>query len=477
MKRIGSLVAGFAVLVLLASAAQAQGARPSFTAVDGAAIEPAFSWHAHDYVTTCPGDSLTLQVDGRRGWRTKLAGAKPAPGDLTSSFPVAAGQGVDVIFKRKRHGKRHPGHRWVRAGFHVRCLPDDFPATDFDRIRPGGAKLFMVQLPDDYAAIYDGDGVPVWWAKADGVTDDAKVLPDGTISWNSVLPGASQTGAFDILSPAGEPIRSVGDAETDVHDIQLLPNGNYVTAQQVFRGDVDATAYGGAASSVVVDFEIRELTPGGRVVRSWKTADHIGLGETGRWWPHVVEGLFYDTSHWNAVEIDGRYMYLSFRHLDAIYKVDRRTGEIVWKLGGTETPESLEVLNDPRGDYPFGGQHDVRVQPNGTVTVFNNRTDLADAVPRAERFRIDEQAGTAKLVQSITDPEMTEARCCGSARRLPDRSWLISWGSNAMIGAYDDRGRPLYRMTIPDDAFTYRANPVLDLGARELRRAMDDMNR
>jgi hypothetical protein len=48
-------------------------------------------------------------------------------------------------------------------------------------------------------------------------------------------------------------------------------------------------------------------------------------------------------------------MLLSFRHLDAVYKIDRRTGEVVWKLGGTQTPESLELIDDPRGDYQLGG--------------------------------------------------------------------------------------------------------------------------
>ena len=132
-------------------------------------------------------------------------------------------------------------------------------------------------------------------------------------------------------------------------------------------------------------------------------------------------------------------MYLSFRHLDAIYKVDRRTGEIVWKLGGTETPESLEVLDDPR-EYPIGGQHDVRVQPNGRSRSTTTATGLDDPEPRAERFRIDEDAGTATLVESVTDPKVPTCFCCGSARRLDDRSWLVSWGGNDVVGAYDQDG-------------------------------------
>ena len=46
-------------------------------------------------------------------------------------------------------------------------------------------------------------------------------------------------------------------------------------------------------------------------------------------------------------------------YVGAVYSIDRSTGDINWKLGGTHTPESLEVKNDPNGDYPLGGQHDV----------------------------------------------------------------------------------------------------------------------
>lgn len=467
MKSIRAIAIAVAVTVPAAAPAAAIAEKPSFEGTRDS-VRPEFDWKVRDYVATCSDDSLTLKVDGQKGWSTKLHAADAVQGDFRFTSELEDGQSVDTTFKRKRDGMaRH---------FHVRCLPADFPDWTFERKRPGGTKLFMVQLPHFYAAIFDRDGVPVWWQKADNGTTDAKVLPDGTISWNSVEGGATVTGAWDIRSLSGRLIRTIGDdGVTDVHDLQLLPNGNYVIGEQTFRAGVDTTAYGGSASAAVLEYDIDEVTPEGDVVRSWSPADHIGLDETGRWWPEIIDGFFYDILHWNAVEVDGRYMYLSFRHLDAIYKVDRRTGEIVWKLGGTETPESLEVRRDPR-DYPIGGQHDVRVLPNGTVTIHNNRTDLDDAVPRAERFRIDEDAGTATLVDSIADPKVDKAPCCGSARRLPDKSWLVSWGQNWNVGAYDADGRVIYRLGILG-SFSYRANPVTAVGTRDLRRGMDRMNR
>ena len=44
----------------------------------------------------------------------------------------------------------------------------------------------------------------------------------------------------------------------------------------------------------------------------------------------------YDILHWNSVEPAGDSVIASFRHLDAVYKFEKSTGKIVWKLGGTQ---------------------------------------------------------------------------------------------------------------------------------------------
>jgi hypothetical protein len=257
----------------------------------------------------------------------------------------------------------------------------------------------------------------------------------------------------------------------DHHDLQFTGNGDHLVGSYVIQSHVDTSAYGGSSDADVVNAELQEVTPAGALVWDWKSQNHISLAETGRWWPSQQP---YDIVHWNSIEPATGSVIASFRHLDAVYKIDKSTGKIVWKLGGAKTPKSLTVRNDPHG-YTFGGQHDARLLPDGTLTVFDNRTRLTQAKPRAVRFRIDEQARTATLLESITDPAVTASNCCGSARRLGSGDWLIDWGPAGGIGGYTSAGERTFRLTFP--YWSYRAEPVPSsaLSSQDLRQAMNAM--
>lgn len=465
--------AAFAVTAVPA-AAKPNEKRPSFSVAPGDVLEPRFAWRKPDYVARCAGKEPTLKIKGMKGWRSKVGPGGFRPGGYSKPLRRRAGKRTTVVFRRANREAR-------RQRFHIRCLPADFPGYDFTRTRKGGPSFFTIQMENRYAVIVNGDGVPVWWYQAKFDPYNVELQPDGTISWDPVDDVSFLKGNYEVRTLTGRLLRvvSAGAGElADVHELILLKNGNYLLGQQAIYKD-DTSAFGGSADSDVLGFEIQEITPDGDVAYRWRSRDHIAVEETPqRWWDQpILNNEPYDTSHWNSVELFGRggkYMLLSFRHLDAVYKINRETGNIVWKLGGTETPRSLEVIGDPYGDgIPLGGQHDARVLPNGTVTIYDNRTALPDP-PRVNRYRIDEDAGTATLVQSFEDPEVPNSICCGSARRLPAGEWLVGWGGVGTVGAYDRTGERIFKFTL-DTNFSYRAVPIADgaVSARRLRRGMD----
>jgi hypothetical protein len=274
-------------------------------------------------------------------------------------------------------------------------------------------------------------------------------------------------------------VGAAGGLATDIHELQLLPNGDYLIGAIIRKPHQDTSAYGGSSDATVNTYQIQELTPSGQLVWHWDSLKHIGLNQTPqRWWDQILAGgqPALDIQHFNAAQPDGKFLLLSFRHLDAVFKINRNTGGIIWKLGGVHTSKSLKVLKDPDGSYPLGGQHDVRLLPDGTISIFDNFTNLGKP-PRVVRYRINEKAKTATLVQSFEDRTATASPCCGSARMLPGGGWLVSWGGLKFTGGYNSKGRNLFRLQYPG-AFSYRSFPVPPgaLTSQQLRDAMNAMH-
>lgn len=427
-------------------------------------IYPDFDPDVPDYVTRCNNGPVDVDVDAPADTTVAVDGQPADNGSFTTNVPLQSGQEFAFVTETDTG----------TSTYHVRCLPNGFPQWSFTKFAPAEQKWYIA-TDNGYFLIFDGNGVPVWWRAVAGAVD-AKLLADGTLA-------SGATKKYEVRGLDGSllhTLKPVG-ADADTHDMLLLPNGNYLVMALVARpGTVDLTAYGGPADATVLDNEIQEIEPDGDLVWSWNTKDHISLDETTpAWWtervlPSSADG--YDVVHMNSLEVDGDGIVISLRHTDGVYKIDRETGDVVWKLGGTPTPESLTVVGDPAGSEPFGGQHDARMRPNGTLTVHDNGETLGRP-PRGVQFQIDEAAGTATYLESITEPGVTEAICCGSARRSPSGSWLMGWGHFPIdngISEFAPDGTMTFKLQFAANS-TYRAVPVPagQLTRAELRDGMD----
>jgi arylsulfotransferase ASST len=440
---------------------------------------PRFSPSIHDYTVRCDDGPVTVKLHASGAWRIAIGDHALQRGDFRQTVPLSAGQ--TFIVAAKQHGYRRL-HR-----YRVRCLPSDFPTYTFVHHGTAVPKYFSVDasffIPwgERYSIIFDSHGVPIWWRHT--AARDTRVLRNGNILWFD-----RPSNRWEIHRLDGSLVRTlhaVGQV-ADPHDLQWKRNGDYLVAADVTQSGVDTSSYGGSSDADVLNTELQQVSPGGRLVWNWDSQDHISLAETGRWWPHIIETATdaYDILHWNSIEPDGGSVIASFRNLDAVYKIKKSTGEIAWKLGGTTTPESLQVKDDPRR-YTLGGQHDARLLADGTLTVFDDRTELANHTPRAVRYRINGKERTATLLESISDPAVPASTCCGSARRLANGSWLIDWGRNPLkhglsngIGGYKPNGARTFLLSF-DSTASYRAEPVPNgaLTVRDLRRGMRAMCR
>ena len=129
------------------------------------------------------------------------------------------------------------------------------------------------------------------------------------------------------------------------------------------------------------------------------------------------------------------------------------------------------IVGDPNNG--FSGQHDVRSLGDGTITLYDNATRTL-MLPRAVRYRIDEAAGTATLVEQVTNSQITSSVCCGSARKLPGGNWVTGWGGQPVTTEQTAAGGTVFRPSFESGLFSYRTQPVASgVNAGELRAGMD----
>jgi hypothetical protein len=426
------------------------------------ALRPAFNAEIHDYVVTC--DASTPVV---------------LKGDFGSGYSE---QAFSLI----------PGRRFrffvgnTAEEYSVRCLPTDFPPFSTTTSGTGMPQAqWYIFAPNDptplpgtgsYAIITDVRGTPVWWYEDPGGASDAKFFGSQGVGWST------GNGGFIIRSYAGLPITTLS-GDLDGHDLQPTPTGTYLAIQYVQRvcptDCADLSPWGGSAQAAVIDAEIHEIDANSNILWKWRTRDHINLEETGGagWEPTVGT----DIIHMNAVAPDGTdHVLFSARHLNAIYRINKNSGAVEWKIGGTPRAESLSVVGDTRptavGVQLLSGQHDVRLWPDGTVSVHDNGT-IANRPPYIMRYTIDTTNATATVVESISDSRAPASPYTGSARRTANGNWFADWGGLPFLTELDSLGNPLLTISFTGAQFSYRAVPALpgEVAAATMRSGMDIM--
>ena len=466
------------IAALLGSSAEADAPpQPGDVSFAAPSLFPDFSTNIHNYVVRCNDGPVTVDAHASSGWEVAVGDEDFETGDFSQEVALGAGRSFTTTV-------RHVGGSEVFR-YYTRCLPNNFPNYTFTSQGPVSPKYFAVDqfvtsLGRGFAIIFDNHGVPMWWDNVPA--GDTRVLADGTILW-AVLSGSKNTWEVHGLDGSlRRTITGVGHGASphdrhgaNPHDLQILANGDALLGSYVHNQDVDTSRFGGSSHATVINTELQQVSPGGQLVWRWNSEDHISLAETGRHWPWAVNNG-YDIEHWNSIQQNGNAVIASFRNLDAVYRINKSTGKIVWKLGGTKTGKSLTVKRYPF-PYTLGSQHDARVLSDGTLTVFNNRSNLgSQSQPEAVRFRINQETGVATMLERITDPTVTKSNCCGSARRLANGDWLVAWGLNAPVGGYKPDGTRTFLLSFAGN-YSYRAEavPAGAVSAQDLRDGMDAM--
>jgi hypothetical protein len=439
----------------------------------GASMTPRPSPTVTDFVVRCASGSVTATISARAGGGVTFDG-QPHSSSATATVPLSEGQSV-------RWTLQLPGHAALAQ--QARCLPADLPTATAVRTGDPASQWYLVTPtlgagvvgPKTYVVMADDNGTPVWWNGVTGYSPiDAKILPDGELAWSETGYTFSLVNAMHHSDWSGVEGATIGAAlGLDHHDIVATSDGNYLGIRYVFRDCpatpsecVDLTFAGGSTAATIIDGELVKFSPAGAVLWTWRARDHISFAE----WADLASPLHdalarldlgghdnWDINHINSVEEDGDGVIVSFRHLDAVYRIRTSDGSIDWKLGGTTTARSLTVLGQG-GVALLASQHDARRLANGHVSLFDNGTELGLA-PRDLEVAIDPTALTASVVSVISETRASTSACCGSARKLSGGGWVTAWGGTGLITETNPAGKAVLSIDY-GNVFSYRAVPI-----------------
>jgi Arylsulfotransferase (ASST) len=280
---------------------------------------------------------------------------------------------------------------------------------------------------------YKGKPVLTWW--------EGRVLPPGYGQGVGVIADSSYREIARVRAANGHQI--------DLHEFVLTPQGTALFTCFPPTVPADLTGLGGARDGRILESIIQEVdVQTGRLVLEWRSTEHVPVLES-----YLPIGGVYDYIHANSIDItpDGRLL-VSARHTCALYKLERRTGRVIWRMGGKRSDFAMG-----RGTQ-FAWQHDARLVGNGMISLFDDGAGprQTQSHSRGVILHFDHARRSVRLVRSYHHPNPLLAFAMGNMQALPDGNVLIDWGNVPVISEFAPNGTLLTDLHLPWSNASYR---------------------
>jgi len=314
-------------------------------------------------------------------------------------------------------------------------LPDDFPdlsvevmneanGNDYYFVTPFGHwGWFPENVP--YLIIFDDYSTPIFYRKLAGHGYDFKKHSMGKISHFLNNWPNSYINVLDSSYNNVDFYTMQNGYITDFHEFLMLPNGHvFVEGYDPQIVDMSQIVPGGNPEAIVSGWIIQEQDASKNVVFQWRSWDHLNILDADE---HVdLTAEIIDPFHGNSIEVTpDNALLLSPRNLNEITKVDRNTGEIIWRLSGNNN--MFEFIDDT---LRFSRQHDCRILDNGNISIFDNGTYHPEPqFSSIIEYELDEELYIATLVKRRRNDPDIFGTIMGSGQKAENGNYVAGWGS------------------------------------------------
>ena len=378
---------------------------------------------------TLAGDSAMIPVLGLLpGSRYRLGAIAYGPGGLTRGAPLT---------------------------FTTDTLPSDLPR--YTAGGPDPTPGFVVFAAGRYGLVIDNDGRVVWYRRFEfGPGLNFQVQPTGSYYVRPPTPDPIDREPWLELDALGTVTRAFGCAnglQPRFHDLIARTDGSYWIMCDETR-TMDLTAVGGVANAQVMGTVVQHVSAAGVLLFQWSPFDHFALTDLDA---ASRAGSSVNWTHGNALDLDADgNLFVSFRSLSEITKIDGRTGRVLWRMGG------------PRNAFVFAGaalptfsrQHGLRLTGQDRFVLLDNLGD--STASRAERYVFDEAARSVRQVGAYESAPAVTALLGGTTQQLPRGRVLVAYGNGGRVEEYDPSGQVVWRIE-GDPGYVFRAQRIQSL--------------
>ena len=286
-----------------------------------------------------------------------------------------------------------------------------------------GSKGLTAANASHYIAIIDNYGTPVFFRKMNKATSSFCLLPNGKLAYLHGVPRKWYL-LNDLLEI--EKILEIDGFKPNGHDWDFDNNGHLLLLGEASRNfDMSTLVEGGKENAEILDLIVQEFDDDFELLYTWNSADHFNIldGNEQSQYLDFTESQI-DYIHTNAISVDTDTSFLiSNRHMDEISKIDRRTGEIIWRLGGKKN--EFTFVND---EIRFSHQHSIRSLGNGNILLFDNGNQHNPQISSAVEYAINESEKTATLVKRYYRNPNVYSNHQGTTQRVHNGNTIMNWG-------------------------------------------------
>jgi hypothetical protein len=417
------------------------GHRPKQPTTD--AVQPHSGLSRREFLRAAAAGGVTVGVASLAGYwaadnllRQASTAGSGQPGSEASPSP-AASKPTPVRTFRSRPDLSSPLVSVTTPG--LRVAPGLIALTPADGPGPmlvdeAGSPIWIHPTPGKRAfnlrvGTYQGEPVLSWFEGA---------LVNGTGQGNYVLVDGSYRQVAVIRAGDG--------LQGDLHEFVTRPDGTAMFTAYAERPD-PAQPGQMLLDSIAQGIDIAT----GTVVFEWHASDHVSTAES---YNSPSGNQPFDFFHINSIDVgpDGNLL-ISARHTWTIYKVDRQSGAVIWRLGGKRSDFQMGP------GATFAWQHDARWQPDGSISVFDDGSNGVGQPPEQQSrgliLEVDQARWTATLRRAYSHQGIL-ANSQGSMQILPDGNVFVGWGDRPYYTEYEPDGTIVLDAGTPYGFNSYR---------------------